>query len=106
MCGLRACPQKYGPDFRVVSLDAGAKVARLACGTEVAYDALVSTQPLDATLTNLGQTAWADTLSHRRAANSTPHTSIVVGVLRLLPHTFHSLGRPTVVPLRTACCSC
>lgn len=61
-------PQKYGADFRVVALDAEAKVARLACGTEIAYDALVSTQPLDSTLRWLGQPEWADTLSYRRAA--------------------------------------
>ena len=60
-------PQKYGPDFRVVSLDAEAKVARLACGTEIQYDALVSTMPLDTTLRWLGQPQWAATLSHRRA---------------------------------------
>ena len=65
---MLALPQMYGEDFRVVALDAEAKVARLACGTEIQYDALVTTQPLDITLRWLGQPEWADTLSHRRAA--------------------------------------
>ena len=60
--GLVQC---YGEDFWVVSLDADAKMARLANGAEIAYDALVTTQPLDATLTWLGKAEWAHRLSHR-----------------------------------------
>ena len=59
--------QRYGEEHRLVSLDAEAKVARLASGAEVAYEALVTTQPLDTTLRWLGQPKWADALSHRRA---------------------------------------
>ena len=68
--------QKYGPDYRVVSLNAEAKVVRLACGTEIQYDALITTAPLDITLRWLGQPGWAATLSHRHAR-----------VLRLLQYT-------------------
>ena len=60
-------PQRYGESYKVVSIDAEAKVARLACGSEIAYDALINTAPLDITLRWLGQPKWADTLSHRRA---------------------------------------
>ncbi len=44
-----------------------AKVATLANGQSIQYDALVSTMPLDITLRWLGQPDWADTLSHRWA---------------------------------------
>jgi protoporphyrinogen oxidase len=65
---MHACAQRYGEGNRVVSLDAESKTARLACGEEIQYDALITTAPLDITLRWLGQPKWADTLSHRRAA--------------------------------------
>ena len=49
----------------MVSLDKDAKVATLANGQSIQYDALISTIPLDITLRWLGQPKWADTLSHR-----------------------------------------
>jgi hypothetical protein len=49
----------------VVSLDKECKVATLANGLKVQYEALVSTMPLDLTLHWLGQTQLADELSHR-----------------------------------------
>ena len=59
--------QRYGEDYAVTSLDKDAKVATLANGQSIQYDALVSTMPLDITLRWLGQPDWADTLSHRWA---------------------------------------
>ncbi|BDA50044.1 hypothetical protein COCOBI_15-1720 [Coccomyxa sp. Obi] len=56
--------QRYGEEYAVVSLDKDAKVATLANGQSIQYDALVSTMPLDNTLRWLGQPEWADTLSH------------------------------------------
>ncbi len=60
-----ACFQKYGGEYAVVSLDKECKVATLANGLKVQYEALVSTMPLDLTLHWLGQTQLADELSHR-----------------------------------------
>lgn len=57
--------QKYGEEYTVVSLDKEAKVATLANGLKIQYEALVSTMPLDLTLHWLGQPKWADELSHR-----------------------------------------
>ena len=48
-----------------MALDAEARVAGLANGRRVRYDALVCTAPLDATLRLLGRGAWADGLTHR-----------------------------------------
>ena len=58
--------QRYGEGYRVLSIDAEAQTAKLACGTEIHYDALINTAPLDITLRWLGQPKWADTLSHRQ----------------------------------------
>ncbi len=46
--------QRYGEDYAVTSLDKDAKVATLANGQSIQYDALVSTMPLDITLRWLG----------------------------------------------------
>lgn len=51
----------------MANLDKEAKVATLANGHSIQYDALVSTMPLDITLRWLGKPEWADTLSHRHA---------------------------------------
>ena len=50
----------------MVALDAEARVATLAGGRRLRYDALMTTAPLDATLRLLGRRAWADALTHRR----------------------------------------
>ena len=71
-------PQRYGESYKVVSIDAEAKVAKLACGSEIAYDALINTAPLDITLRWLGQPKWADTLSHRRAITACFGCSVTV----------------------------
>ena len=63
--------QKYGEEYMVMSIDKEAKVATLACGQKIQYEALVSTMPLDLTLHWLGQPKWADELSHR--SPSCPH---------------------------------
>lgn len=57
--------QRYGEDYTVTGLDRKAKVATLASGAKIQYEALVSTMPLDLTLVWLGQPKWADELSHR-----------------------------------------
>ena len=62
---LPLCRQKYGEEFRVVSLDKDAKIATLASGRKIQYEALLSTMPLDLTLQWLGQQKWAAELSHR-----------------------------------------
>lgn len=49
----------------MTGLDRKAKVATLASGAKIQYEALVSTMPLDLTLAWLGQPKWADELSHR-----------------------------------------
>ncbi len=66
-CSHHALPvlQKYGEEYTVMSIDKEAKVATLACGQKIQYEALVSTMPLDLTLHWLGQPKWADELSHR-----------------------------------------
>ena len=61
-CG---CVQKYGEEYTVVGIDKEAKVATLASGQKIQYEALVSTMPLDLTLHWLGQPKWAEELSHR-----------------------------------------
>lgn len=57
--------QKYGKDFSVTNLDKDKQIATLASGKTIQYDALISTMPLDITLTWLGKKQWADGLTHR-----------------------------------------
>ena len=57
--------QKYGEDFELTGIDKEAKVATFKSGHKVQYDALISTAPLDITLTWLGQQKVADRLEHR-----------------------------------------
>ena len=57
--------QKYGKDFSVTNLDKDKQIATLASGKTIHYDALISTMPLDITLTWLGKKQWADGLTHR-----------------------------------------
>lgn len=66
MADRRVAAQRYGEGCRVVALDADARVATLAGGRRLRYEALVTTAPLDATLGLLGRRAWADALTHRR----------------------------------------
>jgi len=65
------CSQKYGEEYTVAGIDKEAKVATLANGMKIQYEALVSTMPLDLTLHWLGQPEWAEELSHRLATS--PH---------------------------------
>ena len=65
-CNLTCCSlQKYGPDYELTKIDKEAKVAHFTNGQQIQYDALISTAPLDITLTWLGQKAVADRLEHR-----------------------------------------
>lgn len=57
--------QRYGPNATVVGLDKDAKTVTLVDGTVIEYEALITTMPLDITLTWLGKKEWADTLTHR-----------------------------------------
>ena len=57
--------QRYGKDFSVTNLDKDKQIATLSSGKTIHYDALVSTMPLDITLTWLGKKQWADGLTHR-----------------------------------------
>ncbi|KAG2502052.1 hypothetical protein HYH03_000546 [Edaphochlamys debaryana] len=54
--------QRYNQ--KVVSIDKDAKVVTLENGHKYQYDALVSTMPLDLTLTWLGKDEWAKGLQH------------------------------------------
>lgn len=77
--------QRYGEEYAVVSLDKDAKVATLANGQSIQYDALVSTMPLDITLRWLGQPDWADTLSHRWGHHSAFGSSTCIARLPQQP---------------------
>ncbi|GBF94912.1 hypothetical protein Rsub_08155 [Raphidocelis subcapitata] len=70
--------QRY--NARVVSIDADARVARLAGGRAVRYGKLLTTLPLDATLTWLGRGEWAEGL--RRSSSHI----IGVGLRGACPH--------------------
>jgi protoporphyrinogen oxidase len=62
------CLQRYGKDFSVTNLDKEKQIATLSSGKKIQYDALISTMPLDITLTWLGKKDWANGLTHRYAA--------------------------------------
>lgn len=49
----------------MVGLDKDAKSVTLADGSVIEYEALITTMPLDITLTWLGKKEWANTLTHR-----------------------------------------
>ncbi|KAF8067290.1 cyclin-C1-1 [Scenedesmus sp. PABB004] len=70
--------QRYGA--RVVALDADARRVTLEDGSIIGYRQLLSTLPLDTTLTWLGRRDWADALVH-----SSTHI-IGVGVRGTCPH--------------------
>jgi len=55
----------------VTNLDKEKQIATLSSGKKIQYDALISTMPLDITLTWLGKKDWADGLTHRYAASAT-----------------------------------
>ena len=57
--------QKYGDDYELTALDKEAKIATFTNGQKVKYDALISTAPLDITLTWLGQKSVASRLEYR-----------------------------------------
>lgn len=60
-----AASQLLGPTNRVVGLDAATKTLSLTNGDKVVYESLISTMPLDLTLSWLGKQEWADGLTHR-----------------------------------------
>lgn len=51
----------------MVGLDAATKTLSMQNGDKVVYDSLISTMPLDLTLSWLGKKDWADGLTHRSA---------------------------------------
>ena len=57
--------QKYGPDYELTDIDKEKKVATFKNGQKIEYDAIISTAPLDITLTWLGQGKVAERLEHR-----------------------------------------
>ena len=59
--------QLLGPSNRIVALDAATKTLSLQSGDKVVYESLISTMPLDLTLSWLGKQEWADGLTHRCA---------------------------------------
>ena len=56
--------QRYGKDMSVTNLDKEKQIATLSSGRTIQYDALISTMPLDITLTWLGKKQWAEGLTH------------------------------------------
>ena len=62
---LPATNQRYGPGVRVTAIDADAKAVTLACGARVAYDALLTTAPLDGTLAMVGAADLGEGLVYR-----------------------------------------
>lgn len=57
--------QRLGGDSRVVGIDKDARTASLADGSQLQYESLLTTMPLDLTLRWLGKPDWADELTHR-----------------------------------------
>ena len=55
----------------MVSLDKDKQIVTLKSGQRIQYDALITTTPLDITLSWLGQKEWATTLEHRSASPAT-----------------------------------
>ena len=72
--------QKYGKQYEVVDLDKDAKVATLASGARLQYDALLSTMPLDLTLCKLGRAKWASELLYRPALKRKPRDQSLMRV--------------------------
>ena len=58
--------QLLGSENTITGLDAATKTLTLTDGRKLQYDSLISTMPLDITLTWLGKKDWADGLTHRR----------------------------------------
>ena len=57
--------QLLGPENLISGLDAASKTLTLPDGRKLQYESLISTMPLDITLTWLGKKDWADGLTHR-----------------------------------------
>ncbi|KAL4858913.1 hypothetical protein ACK3TF_001285 [Chlorella vulgaris] len=75
---LPAERQRYCANL--VSLDQERQVAKFEDGRQIAYDALISTIPLDTTLRWLGKSEWADGLTH-----SSSHI-VGIGIRGQCPH--------------------
>ena len=70
--------QLLGEDNQITALDAAAKTLTLVDGRKLQYDSLISTMPLDLTLTWLDKKDWADGLTHRRARRPRhPHLPLI-----------------------------
>jgi hypothetical protein len=61
-----SCAQLLGSENTITGLDAATKMLTLTDGRKLQYESLISTMPLDITLTWLGKKDWADGLTHRR----------------------------------------
>lgn len=70
--------QRYNQE--AISIDKDNKVVTLADGRKIAYDALITTVPLDITLRWLGRPEWADGLTH-----SSSHI-VGIGIRGECPH--------------------
>jgi len=70
----------YGPGNHMTALDMEAKVATFKDGTQVKYESLLSTVPLDITCRMIGKDEWADGLTH-----SSSHI-IGLGIRGVNPH--------------------
>lgn len=57
--------QRLGSGSKVVSIDKDAKLVSLADGSQLQYESLLTTMPLDLTLQWLGKSDWAAELTHR-----------------------------------------
>lgn len=57
--------QRYGSENEMVKLDKEQQVVTLKNGQQIHYDALITTTPLDITLSWLGKKDWAERLNHR-----------------------------------------
>lgn len=59
--------QRLGSGSKVLSIDKDARTVSLADGSQLHYESLLTTMPLDLTLQWLGKPDWADELTHRWA---------------------------------------
>ena len=72
--------QSYGTKNAVVGVDVDAKEVKLASGSSILYDSLISTIPLDIMCRWVGRDDWADRLSH-----SSSHI-VGLGIRGVAPH--------------------
>lgn len=100
--------QRYGKDNAVTKVDKEKKVVTLASGSQIQYDALISTLPLDIMLTWLGKEDWAKGLTRRCHACPSPapgqrgraHMHPFLLMHGVPPTLLHLLGFPMVLQCR------